>query len=244
MFYTSQLKKYNILATDGEIGKVKDVYFDDDKWAIRYAIADTRKWLPGRKVPLSPSSFIAFDNTLENLQVDYDKETIRQSPEIPENEDLTRESKQRIDQYYGWAPYWPEIYGGGQMATVDLNIEEPQEYPIIEEQAPIEPAYNLRSEEETINFRVHANDGKLGKIVDFIYDADDWKIKYIVVESSESFLNEKYYLVLPEQLESADWLEGDLYVKEDLQFFLDSRAYRNKHEIDAILDKQHQNDSE
>ncbi|WBX80092.1 PRC-barrel domain-containing protein [Virgibacillus salarius] len=45
MFLTSELKNYKIHASDGVMGKVKDLYFDDNKWAIRYAVVDTRKWL-------------------------------------------------------------------------------------------------------------------------------------------------------------------------------------------------------
>ena len=37
-------------ASDGEIGHVKDFYFDDQNWAVRYVVADTGSWLPGRQV--------------------------------------------------------------------------------------------------------------------------------------------------------------------------------------------------
>lgn len=39
-----------IHATDGDIGKVVDLYFDDERWAIRYLVVDTGGWLTGRKV--------------------------------------------------------------------------------------------------------------------------------------------------------------------------------------------------
>jgi hypothetical protein len=43
-------------ATDGIIGELKDFYFDDQSWVIRYLIVDTGTWLSGRKVCSSPSS--------------------------------------------------------------------------------------------------------------------------------------------------------------------------------------------
>ena len=91
MRLTSQLKQFNIHATDGELGKIKDFYFDDRNWEIRYAIVDTRKWLPGRKVLLSPNSFIEVDETNESVNVEFDKLMIRNSPPVPENEDLIQE---------------------------------------------------------------------------------------------------------------------------------------------------------
>ena len=38
-----KLENYKISATDGEIGQVKDFYFDDDKWTVRYLIVETIK---------------------------------------------------------------------------------------------------------------------------------------------------------------------------------------------------------
>jgi len=40
------LKSCTIGATDGEVGDVKDVYFDDERWVIRYLVVDTGEWLP------------------------------------------------------------------------------------------------------------------------------------------------------------------------------------------------------
>ena len=48
------LNDYKLGARDGEIGKVKEFYFDDQSWAVRYLIADTGGWLSGRRVLISP----------------------------------------------------------------------------------------------------------------------------------------------------------------------------------------------
>ena len=48
------MKKFEIVATDCRIGAVNDFYFDDERWAIRYAVVDTGHWLPGRRVLISP----------------------------------------------------------------------------------------------------------------------------------------------------------------------------------------------
>ena len=41
---------YKLDASDGEIGKFEEFYFDDKYWAIRYLIADTGTWLTYRQV--------------------------------------------------------------------------------------------------------------------------------------------------------------------------------------------------
>jgi len=52
-----QIYRNKLGATDGEIGQVNDFYFDDKSWAVRYVVADTGTWLPGRQVLISPRAF-------------------------------------------------------------------------------------------------------------------------------------------------------------------------------------------
>ena len=56
-----QLYGDKLAASDGEIGQVKDFYFDDQSWVVRYLVADTVSWLSGRKVLISPHAFGSFD---------------------------------------------------------------------------------------------------------------------------------------------------------------------------------------
>ena len=44
------LRNLVIAARDGDLGKVKDLYFDDAHWTIRHIEADTGGWLTGRRV--------------------------------------------------------------------------------------------------------------------------------------------------------------------------------------------------
>ena len=48
------LKGYALHSRDGEIGKVKEFFFDDRHWTIRYLVADTGNWLTDRQVLISP----------------------------------------------------------------------------------------------------------------------------------------------------------------------------------------------
>ena len=45
------LDKSTVTASDGVIGHVKDVFFDDIRWTIRYLVVDTGHWMSGREVP-------------------------------------------------------------------------------------------------------------------------------------------------------------------------------------------------
>jgi PRC-barrel domain len=52
-----QLYGKKLGAPDGDIGHVKDFYFNDQQWAIRYVVADTGSWLSGRLVLIPPHAF-------------------------------------------------------------------------------------------------------------------------------------------------------------------------------------------
>ena len=77
-----QIHDSRINATDDQIGHVKDAYFDDALWTIRYLVVDTGNWLTGRKVLISPYS-IQTPLTEGNLiDVKLTREQVKNSPDI------------------------------------------------------------------------------------------------------------------------------------------------------------------
>lgn len=238
MRLTSQVKHFNILATDGELGKIKDFYFDDRNWEIRYAIVDTRKWLPGRKVLLSPNSFLEVNESDESVRVEYDKLMIRNSPAVPENEDLTKEKESRLIDYFGWNSYkenaLPHAERGmlGTFQITGMENDRPPAEPHLNRNEPDHVNDNyLRSEEETIDFKVHAKDGKVGKVVDMIFDTTQWRIEYIVVRSSRSIVDDEFYIFHTRQINTVDWFENDLYINDSIDGILNNKPFQEKDEI-------------
>lgn len=239
LFYTSQLKEYNIQASDGELGKVKDLYFQDSDWEIRYAVVDTRKWLPGRKVLLSPQSFTRIDIDNENVEVKYDKETVKNSPPVPEDTDFTTGQEGNLIDYFGWNRFQNNALRGTERGFLgSFHDSQPKE--LVPEEPHLnreesESSTNLRSEDETVDFKVHAKDGKIGKLADMIYDDEDWKIKYIVVQSNTTYAEDAFYIYRTEQVETVDWFEKDLYVKDSVEGIKGNDPFTSKREILASL---------
>ena len=52
----SDLRRLTIAATDGNLGSVVDLCFDDRSWAVRYLVVDAGSWFPDRWVLISPIS--------------------------------------------------------------------------------------------------------------------------------------------------------------------------------------------
>src|SRR5207247_9518143 len=83
MLHTAkELHDFTVGATDGEIGEVKDIYFDDERWAVRYLVVQTGGWLSGRKVLISPISVRDIDWDGEVLNVNLSQQQVRESPSI------------------------------------------------------------------------------------------------------------------------------------------------------------------
>jgi hypothetical protein len=60
------LEDYSVAATDGSVGRVKDFYFDDESWVIRYFLVEAGAWLASHKV-LIPTLFIRAPNWFNRL---------------------------------------------------------------------------------------------------------------------------------------------------------------------------------
>jgi len=204
-------------ATDGEIGKVKDLYIDDVNWAIRYALVDTWKTLPGRRVLLSPSSFSDLNLIKEQLMVNLDKETIRKSPKISERSSLTFETEEKLADYYGWLKYW------------NINLVEDTVSDAYVKNA-FRNNYNLRSEADIRDCRVHAANGRMGKIVDGVFNTKTWTVQSFVLQLKYQPEN-GLLLVTPEEFISSEWSEGDLYLNGSREAFMKRPIYKSMKEL-------------
>ena len=112
------LKKCKIHATDGEIGHVRDVYFDDHTWHVRYLVVDTGGWLSGRSVLLAPRVFQPADLNAKLLPTHLTREQIQHSPDIDTDKPVSRQHEELLHHYYGWPYYWA---GGSLVSTRNVG---------------------------------------------------------------------------------------------------------------------------
>jgi uncharacterized protein YrrD len=103
---THEVSGYNIQSADGEIGHVEDFVIDDETWAIRYLIIDTRNWWPGKKVLVSPQWIERVSWSESKVFVNLTRENIKQSPEYTEESLLTRDYEAGLHRHYNRQGYW------------------------------------------------------------------------------------------------------------------------------------------
>ena len=101
-----ELEDYSLCATDGKIGRVKDFYFDDDDWAVRYIVVNSGSWLSGRDVLISPISIQNPDWAHQTLPVCITREQVRNSPDIDTDKPVSRQNEEQFLEFYGYPYYW------------------------------------------------------------------------------------------------------------------------------------------
>lgn len=199
-----ELEGYVLAARDGEIGRCHDFLFDDLHWTVRYMVADTGRWLPGRRVLISPISLGEPDWASRRFAVDLDKNEIKNAPSLETDAPVTRRYERDWYAYYGLPMYWGGVQPWGPaLRPRDLRA-------VGRERAVPAPAIDadnqsqLRSLREVLGYEIGAVDGTVGQVDDFIAADDTWALHYLVVDTRK-WLPGKRVLFSTQWLESVDW---------------------------------------
>ncbi len=202
-----EIQGYELGAQDGKIGKCSDFLFDDRSWAVRYIVADTRKWLPGRKVLISPISIGTALEVTDTLIVMLTKEQIKNSPPLDEDAPVSRQYETVFNRYHEWGNYWegPLTWGHHPYPRLLHRSEE-----LHNKVTTIEMQSHLRSTHEVRGYSVEATDTSIGHIEDFIVDEDTWIIRYLIIDTSNWLPGSKKVVIPPTWAERVDWSDGSV----------------------------------
>jgi uncharacterized protein YrrD len=197
-------------ASDGDIGHVKDFYFDDQQWVLRYVIADTGSWLPGRLVLISPHAFGDFHQDGDGVRVKLTRQQIENSPAIESHKPVSRQYEEEYNTYYHWPSYW---VGGGMWGVGAF----PAPYPVASREASSgSDAHNgddpsLRSTKVLTGYHIQTSDGEIGHVTDFIMDDRSWAICQLVVEAGNWFSG-KDIAISPNHIDGISYEESKVFV--------------------------------
>jgi uncharacterized protein YrrD len=205
---TNQLHGVTVLASDGDAGTVKDVFFDDERWAVRYLVVETGSWLNSRKVLVSPMAVSGAGWDAQGLRLNLTREQIRNSPHVDTDKPVSRQHEVEFSDYHGYPYYWggPLVWGFAAypVPTADLV---PQAREAASERAAPEPQPgdpHLRSSKEVIGYELQATDDAVGHVEDFLIDDSDWSIRLMLVDTRNWWPGKKV-LVSPGRIEQVSW---------------------------------------
>jgi hypothetical protein len=191
----SELQRMSIRATDGAIGGIADVYFDDRNWAVRFLIANTGGWLSERLVLISPAAVAGLDWEAREAEVRLTMAQVEASPPIEAALPVSEQKIVELNAFYGWPDYWggTRPRGGG---------------PWIGPAAEAEPERigdpHLQSAESVKGYSIRALDDGIGQVDDYLFDAETWFVRYLVVDTRK-WLPGKKVLIAPPWIHGVDW---------------------------------------
>ena len=166
-----------MIATDGEIGKVRDVLFDDESWRIRYLTVDVGNWLNRKDVLISVSAVDQPDWIGNKVTVALTKDQVRHSPEVDSTKPVSRQQEIAMKEYFGWPAYW-EATGYAEVPPPSIPVG--RHFPTHSKDDP-----HLRSAAAVSGYAVWAEDGEMGRLENFFANAPTWHIAYLGVRTGD-----------------------------------------------------------
>jgi sporulation protein YlmC with PRC-barrel domain len=201
------LKGYKLDSFDGEIGTVKEFYFDDHHWTIRYLVADTGNWLLGRQVLISPYALVTVNKEEQYITVDLTKKQIEDSPSLNSDKPVSRQFENDYYGYFGWPLYWGGPYMWGAYPYIVHDRDKWKDH--TQGGKAWDP--NLRSTSAVNGYHIQTIDGEIGHVEDFIVDDETWAIRYLIVDTRNWWPGKKV-LISPKWIERVSWSESKVFV--------------------------------
>jgi len=231
----SALRGLELQAQDGILGTVSDFLVDDRNWQVRWMVIDTGVWLTGRKVLIHPAAVISADYATDSLSVALTKAQVAESPDILSDRPVSQQMQTDIYTYYGWNPMWSggtlqdgrfggPMLGGGESGAIAAPFSAPAYFGAHAEPAAAEPDLragqaglaggddvesadpHLRSIAEITGYHVHAVDGAIGHVADYLLDSATWGVRYLVVDTSNWWIGQQV-LIAPQAVTAVQWAD-------------------------------------
>lgn len=231
---SKDLEHYAIHATDGLIGHVRDFFFDDKAWVVRYLVVETGSWLKNREVLISPISLGHCDYANKLLSASLTQAQVEGSPDIDTHKPVSRQHDMGYLNYYSYPYYWGGrgLWGMGSFPTLLLQtVDDPDQQrdpahasSTQQGKAATGDDPDLRSINAMHNYRINASDGEIGHVKGLLIEEGTWAIRYLVVETSHWWSGHQVLLV-PEWIQEVSWLDQTVNVVVTRQQIKTAPAY-------------------
>ena len=178
--------KYTVEARDGEAGHLSDFLLDDRTWAVRYAVVDLGKWLPGREVLFAQPGIEGANFESQTLTLNATRAQIEASPDLGENAPVSREYEHYLYEHYRWPAYWAP---GFEASALSPDADSPA----FKAANP-----HLRSLRELRGYEILVDDKSVGRVDEFMGYEDTWEVPFFVANVGGWFQKER--LMVPTKL--------------------------------------------
>jgi hypothetical protein len=190
LWRTAAIKGFKIHGSNGQVGAVTDLLFDDKTWMTKWLAAHAGPWLFGRHVLLRVSVLEKPDDDARQVRVQLTHQQVKDSPDARTDPPVSRSMDVDVYSYDDRLPVWqsgdsprglrpegtpvfmprmglgPDPFCHGGASTPGVTVDP-----------------SLRSATDVKGYHMAATDGAIGHIEDFLFDDIDWRIKYLGIDT-------------------------------------------------------------
>ena len=237
---TKDLHGYTIHATNGDLGTVRTLYFDDEGGCIHYLVVDTGGWFSGKHVLLPAEVLGQPDSENQRLAVALTQEEVRQSPEVPKHMSASAYDETGMSTHAGRNIYWstdPFVLQSVAMRPASVPV------PAAPPETPPSPATMqgrgapLRSTRDVLGYYIQAKDGQIGHVEDFLIDPEIWHIRYMVIDT-RNWLPGRKVLVSLQWIQQIRWDDMQVVVELTRDRIKNSPEYDATKPLDRAYERQ------
>jgi hypothetical protein len=233
LYASDDLKSYRLIAADGEVGSINDIFFEPDGWQVRYLLVDTGRWLDRRKILVSPIAIGMIHEQDKSIDIELTKWQLASSPDITDSANITREYEERYFRHFNWTPYWQAADGKAELFFGLNGKSSPAD-------AAATPGKdrgnNLHSESELKAFNIASRDSTVGVVKQLVIDSYYWLVRYLLVDS-RNWLSSDRVLLSPEWLYEVDWAGSNVSVDLDRDIIKSAPSYDQVRSITRDYEK-------
>jgi uncharacterized protein YrrD len=185
----------SVVATDGEIGTVRNFLFDGLSWTIHYLVVDVGTWFKRRDVVVAISAVEQPDREKRTINVRLTREQVRDSPDVDTEKPVARQQAIAMEEYFGKLTSWASTQFGGAQCPTGMK------YPVHTKEDP-----HLRSAWDLVDYKVWASDGEVGRLEGLIMDEASWHLGYLDVKAGD-WLHSRSVLIPTRWVKSISWAD-------------------------------------
>lgn len=226
------LERYAIQGRDGEVGRVRDVYFDDTSWVVRYLSVEAGPWLFHRPLLIPPSVTGPADWTGKVLALALTRDEVRRDPRQYTPKPVPRQLRMGFIGPPGF-PY--QSAGPGSWSAADRTVPATSVSAGRSDlrsslssaegnglfhaddraaaQSPVDADPHLHSGNAIRQCRIRALDGIAGQVRGMLIEENAWVVRFLIVATSEVGDEEQVLIASPWILD-VEW--SDALIRVDL----------------------------
>lgn len=218
-----------IQALDGDIGKLKDIYFDDSSWDVQYFVVELGSWFSGKEVIVPPAVITPFDGVL--VRVSLTKAELKLCPHADTAIPVSLQQRYHERSLFNLVYNTGGLMYGGPLIVPPVSAE-------MQNTSGIDP--HLRSCKKLSKYALAGKDGDIGVIADILFDDSTWMIRFIVASINDGSSRQEK-LFNPSLVDSIEWSISAVKVETNRKQALQKPTYNPCRHLDTsyeVLEKE------